>query len=128
MHAKHLTVDDVWSSIGSFNFDLYSARRNLEVGVSVFDRSFARELRAVHQGKIRESRKTSLQDWVYHQPVYRIACGIAYGLVRLSGRNLFDGLDCFQRKWLVRKATLTFLLEEQAAQFVSTSMMWGLGG
>ena len=36
-----MCVDGVFSTIGSFNFDLYSARRNLEVGVAVFDRSFA---------------------------------------------------------------------------------------
>ena len=40
-HAKHMCVDGVFSTIGSFNFDLYSARRNLEVGVAVFDRNFA---------------------------------------------------------------------------------------
>ena len=36
-----MCVDGVFSTIGSFNFDLYSARRNLEVGVAVFDRNFA---------------------------------------------------------------------------------------
>lgn len=46
MHAKHMCVDGVFSTIGSFNFDLYSARRNLEVGVAVFDRDFARSVQA----------------------------------------------------------------------------------
>jgi len=128
MHAKHMSIDGVFSTIGSFNFDLYSARRNLEVGVSVFDAAFARNLQALHENKARESRRTCLDDRVYQQPLVRAACAIAHGIIRFSGRNFFDGLDCFQRKWLVRKAALTFLLEEQAAQFVATSMMWGLGG
>lgn len=126
MHAKHMSVDGVFSYIGSFNYDLYSARRNLEVGVAVFDCALARQLQAMHQAKALESRRTTLQDWMYHHPGVQIACAVAYGGIRLSGRNFFDGLDCFQRKWLVRKAALTFLLEEQASQFVAMSMMWGL--
>jgi len=126
MHAKHMSVDGVFSTIGSFNFDLYSARRNLEVGVSVFDRSVARELQSLHLRKAQESQRTTLDDWTYNNPAVRIACAIAYGTIRISGRNVFDGLDCFQRKWLVRKAALTFQLEEQAARFVACSMMWGL--
>jgi len=128
MHAKHMCIDGVFSTIGSFNFDLYSARRNLEVGVSVFDKSFANSLQAMHERKANESHRTTWQDRVYHHPFVRVAVAIGYGVIRLSGRNIFDGLDCFQRKWLVRKAALTFLLEEQAAQFIATSMMWGLGG
>mmetsp|Transcript_43862 Transcript_43862/g.113271 ORF Transcript_43862/g.113271 Transcript_43862/m.113271 type:complete len:494 (-) Transcript_43862:114-1595(-) len=126
MHAKFMTVDGVFSTVGSFNYDLYSARRNLEVCVAVFDPALARTLQAIHEGKARQSWRTSLEDWCYHQPLAQMVCAVAYGAIRLSGRNLFDGLDCFQRKWLIRKAALTYLLEEQAAQFVATSMMWGL--
>lgn len=128
MHAKHMTVDGVFSTIGSFNFDLYSARRNLEVGISVFDPRFARTLRTIHEEKVAESNRTVLQDWHYHHPAVQVACAVAYGLIRLSGRNFFDGLDCFHGKWLVRKAALTNLLEDQASHFVAMSMMWGIGG
>lgn len=126
MHAKHMSVDGVFSYIGSFNYDLYSARRNLEVGVAVFDQSFAQRLQSLHQTKVSESRRATLQDWWFQQPGAQLACAVAYGCIRLSGRNFFDGLDCFEQKWLVRKASLTYLLEEQAAQFVGMSMMWGL--
>ncbi|CAL1143126.1 unnamed protein product [Cladocopium goreaui] len=126
MHAKHMCVDGVFSTIGSFNFDLYSARRNLEVGVAVFDRNFALKMQDLHMKRVAESRRSFYSDWMYHQPLVRAACAVAFSLVRLSGRNVFDGLDCFQRKWLLRKASLTFLLEEQSAQFIATSMMWGL--
>eukprot|EP00929_Paragymnodinium_shiwhaense_P064929 TRINITY_DN32602_c0_g1_i1.p1 TRINITY_DN32602_c0_g1~~TRINITY_DN32602_c0_g1_i1.p1 ORF type:complete len:510 (-),score=134.91 TRINITY_DN32602_c0_g1_i1:333-1862(-) len=126
MHAKHMSVDGVFATVGSFNFDLYSARRNLEVGVSVFDRSVALQLQDMHKKKAAVSERTCLEDWYYQHPLVRGACAIAYGCVRVSGRNLFDGLDRFQRKWLVRKAALTFQLEEQAGRFVAGSMMWGL--
>jgi len=126
MHAKHMVVDGVFSTIGSFNFDLYSARRNLEVGLSVFDRGVAQRLQELHERRVGEAKRTTFSEATYHNPFERTACAIAYCCVRLSGRNLFDGLDIFRRKWLVRKAALTFLLEEQAAQFIATSMMWGL--
>eukprot|EP00927_Polykrikos_kofoidii_P046062 TRINITY_DN40249_c0_g1_i1.p1 TRINITY_DN40249_c0_g1~~TRINITY_DN40249_c0_g1_i1.p1 ORF type:complete len:486 (-),score=60.43 TRINITY_DN40249_c0_g1_i1:631-2088(-) len=127
MHAKHMSIDGVFCTIGSFNFDLYSARRNLEVGVSVFDHSVARKLQSLHEDKVNESTRTRLSDyWMYGHPAVRVACAVAYGCIRLSGRNIFDGFNCFQRKWLVRKAALTFQLEEQAASFTAMSMMWGL--
>ncbi|CAK9018910.1 Cardiolipin synthase 1 (CL synthase 1) [Durusdinium trenchii] len=133
MHAKHMCVDGVFSTIGSFNFDLYSdagdndrsARRRSQ-WVSVGPVTSYMEL---HLKRLKESRRTlyisarvaaesacRLLRWmrIYHQPLVRAACAVAFGLVRLSGRNVFDGLDCFQRKWLLRKATLTFLLEEQS--------------
>lgn len=126
MHAKHLSIDGVFGTLGSFNFDRYSSRRNLEVGIAVFDHNFARRLQALHEQRSLEARKTTLCDWVYNNFFARATCAIAFGCIWLSGKNYMDGLDCFDRKWLVRKATLTFLLEEQAAQFVATSMMWGL--
>ncbi|CAE7945362.1 cls [Symbiodinium necroappetens] len=86
MHAKHMCVDGVFSTIGSFNFDLYSARRNLEVGVAVFDRDFARKMQNLHLKRAGESKQTFYSDSMYHQPLVRCACALAYGLVRLSGR------------------------------------------
>ncbi|CAE7327315.1 clsB, partial [Symbiodinium sp. CCMP2456] len=106
MHAKHMCVDGVFSTIGSFNFDLYSARRNLEVGVAVFDRDFARKMqrpgrdvggRNLHLKRAGESKQTFYSclspqleegpegmrgggDSMYHQPLVRCACALAYGL------------------------------------------------
>jgi len=37
LHAKIFTVDGLYSSIGSFNFDLWSGRGNLETNIGVFD-------------------------------------------------------------------------------------------
>lgn len=37
LHAKTFTVDGMYSSIGSFNFDLWSGRGNLETNIGIFD-------------------------------------------------------------------------------------------
>jgi cardiolipin synthase len=37
LHAKTFTVDGIYSSIGSFNFDLWSGTGNLETNIGVWD-------------------------------------------------------------------------------------------
>lgn len=54
MHAKVVVVDSLFTSVGSYNFDWFSGRRNLEVGVCVFDHRLARKFEEIHQRKIRE--------------------------------------------------------------------------
>lgn len=46
MHAKLGVIDDVWSTIGSYNLDHRSLYLNLEVGLVALDESLGRELRA----------------------------------------------------------------------------------
>ena len=57
MHAKTLAVDGVFSNVGSFNFDRYSARRNLEISVSVFDPETASTLEQIQVAKTEDSHK-----------------------------------------------------------------------
>jgi cardiolipin synthase A/B len=46
MHAKTATVDGVWSTIGSYNFDAQSRFNNLEVTVEILDATTAQTLAA----------------------------------------------------------------------------------
>jgi cardiolipin synthase len=46
MHAKTATVDGVWSTIGSYNFDAQSRFNNLEVTVEILDAATAHTLAA----------------------------------------------------------------------------------
>ena len=45
MHAKTATVDEAWSTIGSYNFDAQSRFNNLEVTVEILDAEPPDELR-----------------------------------------------------------------------------------
>ncbi len=46
MHAKLGVIDEVWSTIGSYNLDHRSLHLNLEVGLVALDEALGRELRA----------------------------------------------------------------------------------
>jgi len=45
MHAKLGVIDDVWSTIGSYNLDSRSLYLNLEVGLVALDEKLGRDLR-----------------------------------------------------------------------------------
>lgn len=46
MHAKTAIIDDAFATIGSYNLDERSWRKNLEVNLAVDDRDFARHVRS----------------------------------------------------------------------------------
>jgi cardiolipin synthase len=45
LHAKLLVVDDLYTTVGSFNLDVMSSSRNLEMSMHVLESSFARQVR-----------------------------------------------------------------------------------
>lgn len=49
-HSKLMIVDDVWSLIGSANWDTRSFRLNFELNVEIQDESFARQLHEISSG------------------------------------------------------------------------------
>jgi cardiolipin synthase len=63
MHAKAAVIDGVWATIGSYNFDRRSYIHNLEVGLLIVDREFARELEAQFEADLRNCREVIPQVW-----------------------------------------------------------------
>ena len=62
-HCKVMVVDEVWSSVGSTNFDNRSFRLNDEVNLNVYDADFARgQMEAFEADKAR-SKKVTLEAW-----------------------------------------------------------------
>jgi cardiolipin synthase len=62
-HCKVMVVDDLWTSVGSTNFDNRSFRLNDEANLNVYDADFARgQVAAVQQDKER-SRRITLEEW-----------------------------------------------------------------
>uniref|UniRef100_A0A0G4HJ33 PLD phosphodiesterase domain-containing protein n=1 Tax=Chromera velia CCMP2878 TaxID=1169474 RepID=A0A0G4HJ33_9ALVE len=122
MHAKHLTVDGVWGSVGSYNWDRHSSRRNLEVVLSVFNRDVAGELERLHKKKIKEDSKPfTLRDWKNRPLFMKVYDGLAYWAVKMSGKNLLDGFANKGR----RVTVLESFLEERAGQHLASGMIWG---
>jgi cardiolipin synthase len=63
MHCKVLVIDDVWSSVGSANFDDRSFRLNDEANLNVFSEDLAREQLRLIDADIQQSRLMVLRKW-----------------------------------------------------------------
>jgi cardiolipin synthase A/B len=63
LHQKIVIVDEIWSHIGSTNFDSRSLSLNEEVGIGVRDAKIARELKAAFANDLLRSHELSLEQW-----------------------------------------------------------------
>ncbi|VXB09452.1 cardiolipin synthase [Curtobacterium sp. 8I-2] len=64
LHAKHFTIDDEVSVIGSSNMDMRSFSLNLEVSVMVRGHRFVDALREVQEAYKQHSFELTLDEWV----------------------------------------------------------------
>lgn len=64
LHAKHLTIDDEISVIGSSNMDMRSFSLDLEISVMVRGDGFLNELRAIEDANRARSRELTLDEWL----------------------------------------------------------------
>jgi cardiolipin synthase A/B len=62
-HTKVMVVDDVWSSVGSTNFDDRSFRLNDEANLNVLDPAFGAEQVRVFAADRARSRRITLAEW-----------------------------------------------------------------
>jgi cardiolipin synthase len=63
LHAKHISVDDTVSLIGSSNIDIRSFVLNSEVSLVVFDRTVTARLRKVEEQCFAASDEIDLKQW-----------------------------------------------------------------
>jgi cardiolipin synthase len=71
IHAKVLIADDVWSVVGSTNFDHRSFELNDEVNMAVCDAAVATRLRQDFENDLRQSREITYDEW-RKQRKYRV--------------------------------------------------------
>ena len=62
-HCKAMIVDDLWTSVGSSNFDSRSFRLNDEANLNVYDRAFALEQAAWFERDKFRCRPDTLERW-----------------------------------------------------------------
>ena len=62
-HCKVMVVDELWSSVGSTNFDNRSFAVNDEANLNIYDRDFAREQVRVFEEDLKRSRRITLEEW-----------------------------------------------------------------
>ena len=83
MHAKTATVDTLWSTIGSYNFDAQSRFNNLEVTIEILDRAVGEALATHFERDIGNAEPFDEQVWL-NLPWWRKALAwIGYRLRRL---------------------------------------------
>ena len=63
VHAKTMTIDGRWSTIGTANIDRVSLTGNYEINVELFDRGLADHLEAVFATDLTNARRLGLEEW-----------------------------------------------------------------
>jgi cardiolipin synthase len=76
-HSKMMVVDDVWSLVGSANWDARSLRLNFEINLEAYDESLSKELLASIERKLRHAREVTLDEVNGRQWYRRVLDGTA---------------------------------------------------
>ena len=82
-HVKVVIMDEVWTSVGSTNFDNRSFRLNDEANLNILDAEFASGQVDVFEEDKRLSRRITLEEWRHRPWMERIGDRVA-GLLRLQ--------------------------------------------
>ncbi len=63
LHSKTAVIDDIWSTVGSFNIDRISITHNLEVNVMVINEDFGRAMKAMFVEDMNYCSKIDPGEW-----------------------------------------------------------------
>lgn len=83
LHAKLATIDGFYSTIGSYNLDHWSARRNLEVNISILDPQIALGLKQQFFLDLKLSQEINQERLLSRRWFQRIFEWFSYLLMRL---------------------------------------------
>lgn len=83
LHAKIATIDGIYSSIGSYNLDHWSARRNLEVNLALVDENIALDLKNQFDLDVKLCVEIDKIRFFARSLVRRFVCWLAYLVIRL---------------------------------------------
>ena len=82
-HTKVMVVDDLWTSVGSTNFDNRSFRLNDEANLNILDAQFALEQARLFETDKARSKEMTLDRW-RGRPWHQRAADWLAGLLRLQ--------------------------------------------
>ena len=63
MHAKSAVIDEIWTTIGSYNLDRRSMKHNLEVAIIVIDRTIGDSMQAQFELELARCREILPAEW-----------------------------------------------------------------
>ena len=82
LHAKTITIDGLYSNVGSFNLDQWSDKRNLEANVAIIDPDVAVELESMFADNLAQAKEVTLDTWAKRSIWKRLLHWTAYQLLR----------------------------------------------
>jgi cardiolipin synthase len=77
LHAKHFTIDDEVSVIGSSNMDMRSFSLDFEISVMIWGGTFLQRLRAIENDYRENSRELTLDEWLARPVLARALDNVA---------------------------------------------------
>ncbi|MDA8260266.1 MAG: cardiolipin synthase [Betaproteobacteria bacterium] len=77
MHSKTVSIDGVWSTIGSTNLDWRSFLHNDEINAAILGRDFSRQMDAMFAKDLAESDAIDLERWERRSLLLRLKEGAA---------------------------------------------------
>jgi cardiolipin synthase len=72
LHAKMVTIDGVWATVGSTNFDNRSFALNEELNATLYDRALAQRLERAFEADLQHSRPVTYEAWKQRSLASRI--------------------------------------------------------
>ncbi|MBR5950662.1 MAG: phosphatidylserine/phosphatidylglycerophosphate/cardiolipin synthase family protein, partial [Actinomycetaceae bacterium] len=72
VHAKTMTVDGKWSTVGTANIDRLSLRGNFEVNLEIYNDDFASAMEEIFEVDMGNSRELSLEEWEQRTTLARV--------------------------------------------------------
>src|SRR5262245_16870168 len=83
LHQKIMTVDGVWSAVGSSNFDDRSFETNDEISLAVKDEALARRFDAIFEKYVQRAHEIELDRWRRRGPWHKLQDNAYYLLNEL---------------------------------------------
>ncbi len=80
-HCKTMVIDDLWTSVGSANFDNRSFRLNDEANLNVIDRGIAAKETRAFDEDLKRAREVTYDEWC-HRPAWQQTTNAAAALLR----------------------------------------------
>lgn len=77
LHAKHVSIDDAVSLIGSSNMDIRSFMLNAEISMLIYDLDVAAKLREIQERYFANSEELKLESWTKRSPGLKLAENMA---------------------------------------------------
>ena len=72
IHSKTMTVDGVWSTVGTANIDRLSLQGNYEVNVQITSDAFAKQMEKIYDNDLTTARQLTMEEWSRRDVLTRV--------------------------------------------------------